>query len=86
MEEKKHWKHELSEQFEEEIEDANKYLDLAEEAEEDKCYITANSLELIAHEEYSHAHFLRGRLEEWGMFTHEDKELWEKLERRMGYR
>ena len=82
----KDWKHHLVEQYYEEIEDAHEYLKLAEEAEDDHCYITANGLEMIAHEEMTHARFLRDKLEEWDI-PHGAKEAeWEKLERHFGYR
>lgn len=83
---KRDWKKKLVEEYEDEIEGAEKYLDLAKEAEEAECYITANAIELIAHEEFSHAKFLHGRLEEWGMLPREKEEAWEKLERKFGYR
>ena len=86
MENHKHWKHRLVEDYYEEIEDAHKYLKLAEEAEEDSCYLTANTFEMIAHEEMSHARFLRGRLEEWDIPHGDKEEEWRSLERHFGYR
>ena len=86
MEITKHWKHQLVEDYYDEIEDAHKYLKLAEEAEKDSCYVTANGLAMIAHEEMTHARFLRDKLEEWGI-PHDAKEAeWEALEHRFGYK
>ena len=82
----KHWKHKIQEQFCEEIEDAHEYLELAEEAEEDGCYQTAHGLELIAHEEMSHANFLREKLIELGMYHHEKDEKWHHLLHKLGYK
>ena len=78
--------HRLREQFCEEIEDANEYLDLAEEAERDGWHLTANGLEMIAHEEMTHANFLRERLMEWGEYHAEKDEKWHHLLQRLGYR
>ena len=78
--------HRLREQFCEEIEDAHKYLDLAEEAERDGWHLTANGLEMIAHEEMTHASFLRERLKEWGEYHEEKDEKWHHLLHRLGYR
>lgn len=86
MDAEKSFKHKLAEQYEEEIEGAYEYLDLAKEAEAEECYITANAIELIAHEEFSHARFIRGKLKDWDMLTEDMEEKWEKLERKFGYR
>lgn len=86
MEAEKNFKHKLADRYKEEVEDAHEYLLLAKDAEEAQCYITANAIELIAHEEYSHANFIRGRLEEWGMLSHDMDKEWEQLERKFGYR
>ena len=75
----------LQEQYCEEIEDANKYLDLAEKAEHDGWHLTARGLEMIAHEEMSHASFLRERLLEWGEYHIEKDEKWHHLLHRLGY-
>ena len=80
MENYKSWKHQLLEDYYEEIADANKYLKLSEEAEKESFYNTAKTLELMAHDEMTHARFLRDKLEEWGI-PHSAKEAeWEELE------
>lgn len=48
--------------------------------------MTANALEMIAHEEMTHARFIRGRLEEWDIPHGEKEEEWHALERHFGYR
>ena len=86
MEINKNWKLHLLEDYYEEMEDAHKYINLAEEAEKDDCYITANALEMLAHDEFTHAKWLRNKLEEWGI-PHGNKEAdWQSLERHFGYR
>jgi ferritin len=86
MEQHKAWKHKLLDDYYKEINDAHHYLDLAKEAESDSCYVTANTLEMMAHEEMTHARFIRGRLEEWDIPHWEKEEEWHALERRFGYR
>lgn len=83
MEAGKHIVHELAEQFCEEIEDANKYLDLAAEADEDGMRGTAKALRMIAREEMTHAKFLRDDLRIMHHFDTEKEEKWEKLLSRM---
>lgn len=80
MEAARHWKHQLVEDYYDELEDVKKYQNLAKQAEEDSYYETARTLEVIAQEELTHAKFLRGKLEEWGI-PHSAKESeWEELE------
>jgi rubrerythrin len=75
----------LREQFCEEIEDAHEYLDLAEEAERDGWHLTARGFKMIAHEEMSHANFLRERLLEWGEYPDGKDDKWHHLLHRLGY-
>lgn len=81
MEEKNIREHFL-EDFCEEIEDSNKYLDLSEEAEEAGMHGTAIALQMIAHEEMTHARFLRNELEHMHALPIEKHEKWEKLLKR----
>lgn len=86
MEQHKEWKHKLLHDYYEEIDDANKYLKIAEEAEADMCYMTANALEMIAHEEMTHARYLRDKLDDWHIPHGEKESEWEALEKHFGYR
>jgi rubrerythrin len=86
MEQAKEWKHQLLNDYYKEINDSHHYLALAKEAEADMCYMTANALEMIAHEEMTHARYLRDKLDDWHI-PHAEKEAeWEALERHFGYR
>lgn len=68
-------KHKLVEHYKEEIEDTHEYVGLADTAEENGDYETAECLYKIAKQEYGHAHALRKHLtEEYGYDPHTDHE------------
>lgn len=85
MENYKSWKHQLLDDYYEEISDAHKYLKLSEDAEKESFYHTAQTLELMAHDEMTHARFLRDKLEEWGIPHAAKEEEWEALERHFAF-
>lgn len=84
--EEKSFMHKISERFCEEIEDANTYLNLADEATAASMPWTSKALRMIAHEEMTHARYLRDRLEEVGALHAEKEEKWDCLLKRMGYK
>lgn len=79
-----HIKREFQEDFLDEIEDCNKYLDMAAEAEAAKMDQLTQGLYAIAWDEYTHARFIHGYLVDWG-FTIPDNELlkWHELRERV---
>lgn len=86
MDHGKDWKHRLVDDYYKEINDAHHYVELAKEAEADSCHVTANTLEMIAHEEMGHARYLRGKLDDWDIPHGEKEAEWHALERHFGYR
>ena len=62
------WKEKLYDDFEDEVEDAEKYAEMSDEADMTGCHHTAIGLWEMAREEYSHARFLRRELVKMGLY------------------
>ncbi len=80
----KHIQEEFQNDFLDEIEDCNKYLDMAKDAENLKHDQLVQGLYAIAWDEYTHARFIHAYLVDWG-FTIPDNELlkWHELRERV---
>mgnify|MGYP003590994733 CR=1 FL=1 len=59
-------KNDFKEDFLDEIEDCNKYCDMAMAAEEMGLTKLASGLYEMSHDEYTHAHFIHDNLVVWG--------------------
>lgn len=77
-------KNDFKEDFLDEIEDSNKYCDMAMAAEEMGHTKLANGLYAMAHDEYTHAHFIHDNLVDWGCEIPEKETLkWHELKERI---
>ena len=77
-------KNDFKEDFLDEIEDCNKYCDMAMAAEEMGHTELARGLYGIAHDEYTHAHFIHDNLVDWGYEIPEKEMLkWHELKERI---
>lgn len=74
----------FKEDFSDEIDDCNKYIDLSKKAKEHGRNDLANDLSLIAWDEYTHAKCLHMWLVEWGCDINEkDLIKWHELKDRV---
>ncbi len=77
-------KNDFKEDFLDEIEDSNKYCDMAMAAEEMGHTKLASGLYEMAHDEYTHAHFIHDNLVDWGCEISEKEMLkWHELKERI---
>jgi rubrerythrin len=77
-------KNDFKEDFLDEIEDCNKYCDMAMAAEEMGHTKLASGLYEMAHDEYTHAHFIHDNLVDWGCEIPEKEMLkWHELKERI---
>lgn len=77
-------KNDFKEDFLDEIEDSNKYCDMAMAAEEMGHTKLASGLYEMAHDEYTHAHFIHDNLVDWGCEIPEKETLkWHELKERI---
>lgn len=77
-------KNDFKEDFLDEIEDCNKYCDMAMAAEEMGHTKLASGLYEMAHDEYTHAHFIHDNLVDWGCEISEKETLkWHELKERI---
>lgn len=77
-------KNNFKEDFLDEIEDSNKYCNMAMAAEEMGNTKLASGLYEMAHDEYTHAHFIHDNLVDWGCEISEKEALkWHELEERI---
>lgn len=77
-------KNDFKEDFLDEIEDSNKYCDMAMAAEEMGYAKLAKGLYEMAHDEYTHAHFIHDNLVDWGCEIPEKEMLkWHELKERI---
>lgn len=77
-------KNDFKEDFLDEIEDSNKYCDMAMAAEEMGHAELAKGLYAMAHDEYTHAHFIHDNLVDWGCEISEKEMLkWYELKERI---
>lgn len=77
-------KNDFKEDFLDEIEDCNKYCDMAMAAEEMGHAKLASGLYEMAHDEYTHAHFIHDNLVDWGCEIPEKEMLkWHELKERI---
>lgn len=77
-------KNDFKEDFLDEIEDCNKYCDMAMAAEEMGHTKLASGLYEMAHDEYTHAHFIHDNLVDWGCEIPEKETLkWHELKERI---
>lgn len=74
----------FKEDFLDEIEDSNKYCDMAMAAEEMGHMTLAKGLYEMAHDEYTHAHFIHDNLVDWGCEISEKEMMkWHELKERI---
>lgn len=77
-------KNDFKEDFLDEIEDCNKYCDMAMAAEKMGHTELAHGLYEMAHDEYTHAHFIHDNLVDWGCEIPEKEMLkWHELKERI---
>lgn len=77
-------KNDFKEDFLDEIEDCNRYCDMAMAAEEMGHTKLASGLYEMAHDEYTHAHFIHDNLVDWGCEIPEKEALkWHELKERI---
>lgn len=77
-------KNDFKEDFLDEIEDGNKYCDMAMAAEEMGHADLARGLYEMAYDEYTHAHFIHDNLVDWGCEIPEKEMLkWHELKERI---
>ena len=77
-------KNDFKEDFLDEIEDCNKYCDMAMAAEEMGHTELARGLYEMVHDEYTHAHFIHDNLVDWGYEIPEKEMLkWHELKERI---
>lgn len=77
-------KNDFKEDFLDKIEDCNKYCDMAMVAEEMGHTKLASGLYEMAHDEYTHAHFIHDNLVDWGYEIPEKEMLkWHELKERI---
>lgn len=74
----------FKEDFSDEMEDFNKYCDMAQAAEEMGNAELAKGLYMVAHDEYTHAKFIHDNLVDWGCEIPEKEMLhWHETQERM---
>lgn len=74
----------FKEDFMDEIEDSNKYLDMAVAAEEMGHERLAKGLYLMAYDEYTHADFIHDNLVDWGCeIPEKEMMMWHELKERI---
>lgn len=85
MKTKEELMHVLKEHIEEELEDVETYLDLAEDARENNCPYLEKALQMIARDEYSHGRFLKNYLKDRHNYDlpHELKAEFDEVTRRI---
>lgn len=77
-------KNDFKEDFLDEIEDSNKYCDMAMAAEEMGHTKLAKGLYEMAHDEYTHAYFIHNNLVDWGCEISEKEMMkWHELKERI---
>lgn len=76
------WKEELCDQLSEELEDVETYARLSRMAEADGKHNVSHFLSVIAHEEMTHAEYIKSALEDMGLYSDEkSREMTVKWER-----
>lgn len=74
---------ELKQDFSEEMHDCNKYLDMAKAMRDDHEGEMSEGLYLIAHDEFTHAEFIKKCLMEEGFaMTEDERQKWQDLKER----
>lgn len=75
----------LKDHLEDEMEDVDTYLDLAEDARENNCPYLEKALKMIANDEYSHARYIKKYLKDHHDhdLTHELKAKFDEVTRRI---
>lgn len=82
--ERKEIAQQLHQDFMEEMHDCNKYLDMAKEAESSNDPELMQGLYMMAHDEFTHAKFMRMCVVEEGLpISEEDAHKWKELEERV---
>lgn len=77
-------KNDFKEDFLDEIEDSNKYCDMAMAAEEAGHVKLAKGLYEMAYDEYTHAYFIHNNLVDWGCEIPEKEMMkWHELKERI---
>lgn len=77
-------KNAFKEDFEDEIDDCNKYCDMATRASQNGYEELAQGLSMIAWDEYTHARFIHEHLADWGCVISETETTkWEMLKERI---
>lgn len=74
----------FAEDFCDEVEDSNKYCDMAHAAEMEGHEELARGLYEMAHDEYTHAKFIHDNLVDWGYeFSEKESMKWHELKERV---
>lgn len=77
-------KNDFKEDFLDEIDDCNRYCDMAMAAEDMGHVKLAKGLYAMAHDEYTHAHFIHDNLVDWGCEISEKEMMeWHELKERI---